>query len=91
MNKVQALARQLWPEESLPLFDGQQVFVWEREDGVIGGFASVSIRPFVDGVDAAPCPHVEGWFVEPAIRQSGAGRALIYAIEEWCRQRGFAT
>jgi aminoglycoside 6'-N-acetyltransferase I len=59
------------------------------EDGAIEGFASVSIRPWVEGVDAMPCPHLEGWFVKAGSRQNGAGRALILAVEQWCRQRGF--
>lgn len=34
-----------------------------------------------------PCrPHVEGWFIEAGSRQSGAGRAIILAIEQWFRQ-----
>ncbi len=91
LGKVRALARQLWPDEPNHVFDSEYVFVWEDEDGAITGFASVSIRPWVDGAAAMPCPHVEGWFVEAAARRKGAGRALILAIEDWCRHRGFGT
>jgi hypothetical protein len=52
LGKVEALARQLWPDESNHVFDGEHVFVWEDENGAITGFASVSIRPWVDGAAA---------------------------------------
>ena len=91
LSQVQALARELWPYDPHHAFKDEYVFVWEKDDGTLGGFACVSIRPWVDGTDAAPCPHVEGWFVEAAMRQGGVGRALILAIENWCRQHGFRT
>src|ERR1700741_3435242 len=89
LSQVQALACQLWPDDPLIDLHGQRVFVWERQNGTLGGFASFSIRPFVDGADSAPCPHLEGWFVAADIRRSGVGRALIASVEEWCREHGF--
>jgi len=89
LSHVQALARQLWPGEPLYEFRDEQVFVWEREQGCLGGFASVSIRPWVQGSQSEPCPHVEAWFVESDLRHGGVGRALMVAIEDWCRERGY--
>jgi len=88
LSEVQILARKLWPDNPAPDFPGETVFVWEEGD-IIGGFASVSVRPWVDGADCEPCPHVESWFVEAALRRRGVGRALVKAIEEWCGQRGY--
>lgn len=83
------LAGQLWPDE--PYDPGNEtVFVWAGEDGTLGGFVAVALRPWVDGAQSAPCPHVEGWFVAPQLRRRGIGRALIAAVEAWCRRRGFA-
>ena len=59
-----------------------------RHDSVIG-FIEVSIRPFSDGCDSMPVPHVEGWYVEPAARGRGVGRSLIENVEAWSRARGF--
>src|SRR5262245_37042993 len=89
LSQVQALARQLWPDDPLYEFRDEFVFVWEREQGTLGGFASVSIRPWVEGSRSEPCPHVESWFVEPDLRHCGVGRALIVAIEDWCREHGY--
>jgi aminoglycoside 6'-N-acetyltransferase I len=88
--QVQALARSLWPDAAPYKFRGEHVFVWERASGTLGGFASISIRARVDGSDSEPCPHVEGWYVEPDLRRSGVGRALLAAIETWCRAQGFS-
>src|SRR5690606_18460796 len=58
-------------------------------EGGPGGFASFSVRPFVDGCDSMPCPHLEGWWVEPDLRRQGIGTALVAAVEQWARERGF--
>jgi aminoglycoside 6'-N-acetyltransferase I len=59
-----------------------------QHDSMIG-FIEVSIRPFSDGCDSMPVPHVEGWYVEPAARGRGVGRCLIENAEAWSRARGF--
>ena len=64
-------------------------FVADDERGERVGFVELSIRPFSDGCDSAPVPHIEGWYVAPHARRAGAGRALMRAAEEWSRARGF--
>jgi aminoglycoside 6'-N-acetyltransferase I len=54
------------------------------------GFIELSIRPFADGCDSRPVPYVEGWYVEPAARKAGVGRALMSAAEAWARDQGFS-
>jgi aminoglycoside 6'-N-acetyltransferase I len=72
------------------LADPDQVaFVAEREDGHLCGFAEASVRPFANGVDAAPCAFLEGWWVDQDVRRAGVGRALVAAVEDWARARGF--
>jgi len=90
----------LWPDEDLDdlaadlpalLADPNQVaFVAEREDGRLCGFAEASVRPFANGVDESPCAFLEGWWVDEDTRRSGVGRALVAAVEDWARARGFA-
>jgi aminoglycoside 6'-N-acetyltransferase I len=90
----------LWPDEDPNalaretdqfLSDPNQVaFVVERDDGSgLCGMVEAGVRPFANGVDEQPCAFVEGWWVDPDVRRIGVGRALIAAVEDWARQRGF--
>jgi len=63
-------------------------FVAEEGAGT-AGFIELSVRPFSDGCESMPVPHVEGWYVRPQDRGRGVGRALMAAAEEWSRARGF--
>jgi aminoglycoside 6'-N-acetyltransferase I len=65
------------------------VLVAEDYDARPVGFIELAVRPFSDGCDSMPVPHIEGWYVEPAARGQGVGRALMRAAEEWSRARGF--
>jgi aminoglycoside 6'-N-acetyltransferase I len=67
----------------------QVVFVVARAEGGLLGFVEADIRAFANGVDEQPCAFVEGWWVDPDTRRAGIGRALIAAVEQWARERGF--
>jgi aminoglycoside 6'-N-acetyltransferase I len=41
------------------------------------------------GCDSAPVPYIEGWWVAPELRRAGVGRALVGAVEQWCKEQGF--
>lgn len=63
-------------------------FVAEDGDGDLVGFAEVGTRPFAEGCSTSPVGYLEGIYVVPGARRSGAGRALIVAAEEWSRSSG---
>jgi aminoglycoside 6'-N-acetyltransferase I len=89
----------LWPRadvdemaaESIALLTDpdQVVFVAPRADGGLYGFVEAGVRAFADGMDESPCAFVEGWWVDADARRAGIGRALIAAVEDWARARGF--
>lgn len=97
-----ALRGRLWPdaekaelgEEAEAFLNGLKVptiaavFLAE-EKAVPLGFLEVAVRPFCDGCESRPVPHVEGWYVEPRARGRGVGSALMQAAETWAKQRGF--
>jgi aminoglycoside 6'-N-acetyltransferase I len=46
-------------------------------------------RAHADGCDTRhPVGFVEGWYVESSHRDSGVGRPLMRAAEEWARSQG---
>ena len=90
LTDVADMMRALWPDAGDYDFSDETVFVWERSDGGLGGFASLSLRPWAEGGNSTPVPYVEGWWVAPDLRRQGVGRALFGAIERWCREHGYS-
>jgi len=63
------------------------VFVAE-EDGQLVGFLELDFRRYAAGCSSSPVPFIEGWYVEPGVRQKGIGRALVAAAEARVRAEG---
>jgi aminoglycoside 6'-N-acetyltransferase I len=63
-------------------------FVAVRPAGGLCGFVEASIRPMADGCTTRPVGYVEGWYVDPDVRQKGVGRRLVVAAEAWASSRG---
>lgn len=52
------------------------------------GFAEASIRDWAEGCRSRPVGYLEGWYVDPAHRRCGLGRALVNAAEQWAASHG---
>jgi aminoglycoside 6'-N-acetyltransferase I len=87
VGEVHAMMRALWPDFDDDIGD-ERVFVWRRPGGGLGGFASMSLRPWAEGCASTPCPYLEGWWVAADVRRQGVGHALLAAVEAWCREAG---
>ncbi|MGO1073749.1 aminoglycoside 6'-N-acetyltransferase [Lysobacter sp. CA199] len=92
------LRAQLWPEQELAdlaselddWFEDARLaaFVAEAGDSLCG-FAEASLRrDYVNGTESSPVAFLEGWYVSPARRGEGIGRALVAAVEAWGREQG---
>jgi len=66
------------------------VFVAEAEDpaGRLAGWISVRGR---HQVESDPDAVIEGLVVDAEVRRRGVGRALIAAVEDWARARGYGS
>jgi aminoglycoside 6'-N-acetyltransferase I len=95
------LRQALWPEgsgsshaiEIEQYFAGKlrmtlEVLLAFDEDETAIGFAELSIRPYAEDCVTDHVAYLEGWYVEPAARRLGVGRALVIAAEQWARSRG---
>ena len=93
------MRKALWPEchESRHELEIDQilssngiVLVAELASHDLVGFAELSIRrDHVAGTAVTPIPYLEGWYVDPAYRRQGIGKALICSIESFALQAGF--
>jgi aminoglycoside 6'-N-acetyltransferase I len=90
----------LWPEDdaathaaeirdALAQPQGAVAFLAIDADGHARGFAEATLRrDYVNGTESSPVGFLEGWYVAPEARGSGAGRALVAAVEQWTREQG---
>lgn len=66
------------------------VLIAESSSTGLVGFAEISIRrDHVAGTTTTPIPYLEGWYVDPAYRRKGIGKALIRSSENFALQAGF--
>ena len=64
------------------------MFVAERDGGGLCGLIEVGVRDVAEGASSSPVAYIEGWYVDPDVRRTGVGRALVARAEEWARERG---
>lgn len=83
------MMRALWPDFDDEHIADEAVFVLEHA-GALAGFVALSRRAYAPGCESSPVAFVEGWWVAPALRGQGGGRALIAAAEDWARAHGSA-
>jgi aminoglycoside 6'-N-acetyltransferase I len=67
----------------------KRTFVAEDDTGRLIAFLELDQRSYAPGCSSSPVPFIEGWYVDPDVRRSGVGRALVRAAEDWARAAGF--
>ena len=95
------LRQALWPSESPDDLDAEvhgffaghilepsAVLLAESSAGALLGFAELALRAYAEDCTTSPVAFLEGWYVVPAVRRRGVGRALVTAAEHWAREQG---
>jgi aminoglycoside 6'-N-acetyltransferase I len=90
------MRRALWPDQPGEELDREvdeffagrlpepeAAFLAHDDSGRAVGLVELSIRPTAEGCRTNRVAYVEAWYVAPAARRSGVGRALIEAAREW--------
>lgn len=65
------------------------IFVAERSSGGLAGFIELGLRPYAEGCESSPVPFIEGWYVDPDVRQTRIGSGLVRIAEDWARGQGY--
>jgi aminoglycoside 6'-N-acetyltransferase I len=88
----------LWPDYTLVEMqdematvradERQPVFVAEGQDGTLCGLVEVAIHSSAPGCHTEQVGYLEAWYVDPAMRHQGIGRALVAVAESWARAQG---
>ena len=90
----------LWPEHSPEELRMEMVeivsdhtnatYVAARPDGSLGGFIEASQRKYAEGCRTSPVGYIEGWHVDPDLREQGTGRQLVSVVESWAKAKGLS-
>ena len=64
------------------------VFVASGEDGVLVAFIEAGLRDYGEGCETSPVGYIEAWYVDEHIRGQKLGREMVYAAEQWAREKG---
>jgi aminoglycoside 6'-N-acetyltransferase I len=95
------MRRALWPHHAPDVDAADAAAWWARPDAAVlvavrpgcsalAGFAEVGARDYADGCETSPVAYLEGWYVDPDVRRTGVGAALMRAAETWARDQGYA-
>ncbi len=56
----------------------------------LAGFLEASVRNYAEGCSSSRIGYIEGWYVEPNLREYGWGRKLVEAAEHWAKGLGLS-
>lgn len=92
------LRAQLWPGTSAAEHRAEALSLMARPAGEVAvflagdppvGFAELTVRrDHVNGCDSSPVAFLEGIYLRPEARGSGAGAALVARAADWARAQG---
>jgi aminoglycoside 6'-N-acetyltransferase I len=88
----------LWPDAPLEYlnFDLDElladpeaaIFVASDSYGKLTGFIEAGLRAYGEGCETSPVGYIEAWYVDPHVRGQKLGKEMVYAAEQWAREKG---
>ena len=66
------------------------VFVALGESDGMVAFLEARLRDYAEGCETSPVGYIEAWYVDERLRGQNVGRDLVYAAEQWAREKGCA-
>lgn len=92
------LRQRLWPDAPIEYLDfdldrrladpDYAIFVASRGDEGLIAFIEAGLRDYGEGCETSPVGYIEAWYVEESLRGQKLGRELVYAAEQWAREKG---
>src|SRR5215208_5775728 len=64
------------------------IFIASGEDGGPVAFIETGLRDYGEGCETSPVGYIEAWYVDEHIRGQKLGTEMVYAAEEWAREKG---
>ena len=64
------------------------VFIASSADGKLVAFIEAGLRAYGEGCETSPVGYIEAWYVDEHIRGQKLGREMVYAAEQWAREKG---
>jgi aminoglycoside 6'-N-acetyltransferase I len=94
-------AHALWPEEPREALLAEiranagsglgEARAWAAvRDGIVCGYAEISLRPYANGCDGHPVAFLEAIWVAPEARRTGIGHALVRHLAGVVRAAGLS-
>lgn len=92
------MRQRLWPEAPIEYlnFDlddklanpDYAVFVAADAEAGLIAFIEAGLRDYGEGCETSPVGYIEAWYVDEHQRGQSLGRDLVYAAEQWAREKG---
>ena len=64
------------------------VFVASDGNQDLIAFIEAGLRDHGEGCETSPVGYIEAWYVAEHLRGQNVGRDLVYAAEQWAREKG---
>lgn len=98
IHTIAELAYQLWPDHTAADMEAEMGVILAQEDAVFFlafdgatpiGFAQCQLRhDYVEGTESSPVGYLEGIYVADGYRNQGIARELLFACENWAKEKG---